>query len=155
MEGMFNWLFKNKQDVESKEITEEVKVQCACDFNNNENCDLITKLRDLQKIEKDLKKEIKALERDSDELIFNFLGFLKSLEKDGYIMDNHYNYSMDYHDSYIVKRTISKYSSSDIFRITEELRIYKDKDDVIVEKKNFLREIQNDVKDIKDKLDIE
>ena len=79
---MFNWLFKNKQDVESKEITEEVKVQCACDFNNNENCDLITKLRDLQKIEKDLKKEIKALERDSDELIFNFLGFLKSLEKD-------------------------------------------------------------------------
>lgn len=139
---------------EPEKIIEKVVVPCDCNYEN-EHCDLISQLRKYQKTEKELEKEIEMIEKDSHKLIFNFLGLLKSLENNGLKMDDYYNYLDSYHSSYVVKDTISRYSSADIFRITEELKTYKNKDDIIIEKQNILKEIQNKIKDIKDNLGIE
>ena len=55
----------------------------------------------------------------------------------------------------IIKRTIEDYSSDDIFRITEELRTYKNKEDIICEKRRALKTVEDDIKNIKTKLGIE
>ena len=55
----------------------------------------------------------------------------------------------------IVKWVIGEYSSADIFRMTEELRTYRNKEDIINEKQRYLRAIEDDIKDIKSKLGIE
>lgn len=156
MVKMFERFFKKEQNVEPEKIKEEVIIPCACDFGNNEHCDSISKLRDLQKMERDLKKDIDMMEKDSSMLIFNFVGLLKSLESNGLIMNDEYGCSIDNgYFACIVKETISNYSYDDIFRITEELRIYKNKDNIIIEKEKILTGIQKQIKDIKDKLGIE
>ena len=152
---MFDW-FKKEQSVNKEKVAVKIVVPCVCESNDGEQCDLISQLREYQKIEKELLKEIELLDRNSIELIFNFVGFLKKLEDNGLVMNNHYGSRIDsYYSSCIVRDTISKYSSADIFRITEELRTYKNKDNIIVEKKRVLIEIQDKIKSIKDKLGIE
>ena len=152
---MFEKLFKKKSEPEK--IIEETVTPLVCEFNDNDNCDLILKLREYQSIEKDVKKEIETLKKDSDELLFNFAGFLKSLENNGLVLDRQYGdrsfFSL--YNADIVKKTINKYSSDNIHRVAEELKTYKYKDNIIVEKEKVLKEIQSKIKDIKNKLGIE
>ena len=157
MVNMFDWLFKNKQDTKSETIITKITLPCVCESGNSEQCDLILQLRKYQDIESKLNKEIEMLDKDSDELIFNFIGLLKSLERNGLIMGGYYsvnNYLDCSLSRHTIKETINKYSSADIFRITEELRTHKNKEDIMVEKIKCLKEIQNKIKEIKDKLGI-
>ena len=156
MVDMFNW-FKNKQNEEPEKVVSKIVVPCVCESNSSEHCDLILKLRELQKIEKELKKEIETMDKDVYELMFNFIGFLKTLEDNGYVMNDSRGWRIpdNYFCSEIIKRTIRDYSYDDIFRITEELRVYKNKENILIEKQRVLKEIKNKIKDIKDKLGIE
>lgn len=151
---MFKRLFK--KNTESTENTEEVIIPCACE-GEREHCDLILQLRKYQDLRKDIKNEIEILEKDSWELICHFIVFLKKLEKNGLRMDKWGQWdwlSPDRSES-IIKRTIEDYSSDDIFRITEELRTYKNKKDIICEKQRALKAVEDDIKNIKTKLGID
>ena len=106
---MFKWLKKDSEKIQEK-------VPCACDANN-EYCDLISRLRELQKTEKELKEEIETLSKDRDKLILNFTEFIELLDKYGY----RYNFN-DRLLFHIVKDAVDACSSADIFRIAEELK---------------------------------
>lgn len=145
-----------KKDAKPTQDTKEVIIPCACD-GNNEHCDLILKLREKQLLRKEIKSKIDALNKDSHELIFNFIGLLKTLENKGFIMgDNTYKYT-GYSDrnACILERVIDEYSSADIFRITEELRTYKNKTNILCEKQRALKAVEDDINNIKSKLGIE
>lgn len=151
---MFNNLFK--RTIKENEVENEIISSCACE-NNNEHCDLILQLRKCQDLRKVIKNEIEVLEDNSDGLIFNFIGLLKNLEANGLRMDAH-NKWLDtdiYCCNKIVELTIDRYSSADIFRITEELKTYKNKADIICEKRRALKVVEDDIRKIKSKLDIE
>lgn len=154
---MFKW-FKKEQSAEPEKVVAKIVVPCVCETNSSEHCDLILKLRERQKIEKELLEEIKKLDRDNFGLIFNLMGLLKSFESNGLIMNDYYN-KFSCLDSerakYIVVKTIDKYSYEDIFRLAEELKTYKNKYNILVEKRKNLSEIQKQIKDIKNKLGIE
>ena len=153
---LYETRWKNKLKELPEEVVKEIVPPCDCESYINEHCDLISKLRYLQKMERDLKKDIDMMEKDSHELIFNFVGLLKSLENNGLIMNDYNGCHIDNgYSGYVVKRTLNKYSYDDIFRITEELKTYKLKDNIIIEKRKILTEIQKQIKDIKDKLGIE
>ena len=138
---MFKWLKKDSEKIQEK-------VPCACDANN-EYCDLISRLSELQKTEKELKEEIETLSKDRDKLILNFTEFIELLDKYGY----RYNFN-DRLLFHIVKDAVDACSSADIFRIAEELKTYKDKSEIIIEKEMCLKTISNEIKDIKDNLGI-
>lgn len=146
---MFKRLFK--RNTESTINTKEVVIPCACD-RENEHCDLILKLREKQLLRKDIENKIDALNRDGNELLFN-----KTLENEGFIMDKDTYKSIAYNErsAYILKYVIDKCSSADIFRITEELRTYRNKADIISEKQRALKAVEDDIKNIKSKLGIE
>ncbi len=151
---MFKWLFK--KNTESTENIEEVSVPCVCE-GEREHCDLILQLRKCQDLRKDIKNEIEILEKDSWELICHFIVFLKKLEENGLRMDRweRWDWLSPDRSKTIIKRTIEDYSSDDIFRITEELRTYKNKEDIICEKRRVLKAVEDDIKNIKTKLGIE
>lgn len=148
---MFGWF---KKDTEPIEIIKEVVVPCTCE-TGNEHCDLILQLRKCQDLKREIKNEIEMLNRDSRELIQHFIWFLRELEKSGFKM-NTFNYwiSCDENMS-VINRTINEYSSGDIFRMTEELRTYKNKEDIICEKQRALKAVEDDISKIKSKLGIE
>lgn len=149
---MFKNLFKKK--VEHITNTKEVVVPCTCE-GDNEHCDLILQLRVKQELRKKIKDEIQTLDKDSFELLVNFINFLYELEKHGMSMGFSNRCMTSERDVGIVKWVIGEYSSADIFRMTEELRTYKNKEDIINEKQRYLRVVEDDIKDIKSKLGIE
>lgn len=149
---MFKWLFK--KNTELTENTKEVAVQCACD-GNTEHCDLILRLRKYQDLEKKIKNEIETLNKDTYQLICNFINLLKKFEDNGLYMGCFGNLLSSESNIHIIEDTIKEYSSSDIFRITEELKTYKNKDDIICEKQRALKAVEDDIKNIKTKLGIE
>lgn len=152
---MFRSLFKKNK--KSTEIIKEVAASCVCD-GGNEHCDLILKLRECQDLKKVISREIEILEKDSHELLVNFINFLYELENRGLLigqvgyMERHITSERNIG---VVKWVISEHSSADIFRITEELKTYKNKDDIICEKRRVLKAIEDDIENIKDKLGIE
>ena len=143
-----------KKNTKFTENTEEVVVPCTCE-GNNEHCDLILQLRKYQDLEKKIENEIETLNKDGHALIFNFINLLKKLEENGLYMGGYNNWMFCERSTHIVKSTIQEYSSADIFRITEELKTYKNKDDIICEKQRALKSVKDDIKDIKSKLGIE
>lgn len=147
---MFKSLFK--RDIEAKEVV----VPCTCE-SDNEHCDLILQLRKCQDLRKGIKNEIEVLNNKNHELIFNFIGLLKTLETNGLRMDTYHGWlNKNIIDgSHIIEFTIDAYSSADIFRITEELRTYKNKANIICEKQRALKAVESDISDIKSKLGIE
>lgn len=149
---MYKWLFK--KNTELTENTKEGAVQCACD-GNTENCDLILQLRKCQDLEKKIKNEIETLNKDTHKLICNFINLLKKLEENGLYMGCFGNWISSESSIHIIEYTIKEYSSTDIFRITEELKTYKNKDDIICEKQRALKTVEDDIKNIKTKLGIE
>lgn len=154
MVGMFKNLFK--KNAKPTVNTNEVIVPCACE-ENNEHCDLIFQLRKKQALRKDIKDEISALNKDNSEPIFNFVDFLKTLERAGYVMDRNTRYSTVFYEANIdiLRHIINGYSSADIFRITEELKTCKNKENIICEKQRALKAVEDDIKNIKIKLGIE
>lgn len=150
---MFKNLFKK-----SEKPTEEVKevvTPCTCE-GDNEHCDLISQLRVKQELRKKIKDEIETLDRNSNELIYNFISLLKKFETNGLCMDTRYSHLFNDRNVEIIKYVISyQCSSGDIFRITEELKTYKNRDDIICDKQRALSVVEDDIKDIKSKLGIE
>lgn len=150
---MLKKLFKKEPE---KDIV-KVAVPCACD-GDNEHCDLISRLRKHQDLRKEIKNEIETL-NNSRGVIYGFIGFLKELERNGLYMDVYNKYiTNSCNDSYnirIIESVIDSYSSADIFRITEELRTYRNKMDIIREKQRALKAVEDDIKIIKSKLGIE
>ena len=150
---MFKSLFK--KNIEYTENTEEIVAPCDCE-GEREHCDLILRLRKCQNLRKEIKNEIEILENDNHELICNFINFLKKLEENGVKMERFEKRQwLHYSNTSIIKRTIEELSSADIFRITEELRVYKNKEDIICEKQRALKAVEDDIKNIKTKLGIE
>lgn len=148
---MFDWFKKNTNFTDE---IKEVVIPCYCD-GGNEQCDLILQLRNLQDLREKIKNEIQTLDKDSFELLTNFTNFLYELEKRGMSMGSSSRYMTSERNVGIVKWVIGEYSSADIFRITEELKTYKNKDDIICEKQRVLKAVEDDIKDIKSKLGIE
>ena len=149
-------MFKNlfKKNVESTKNTTKLASPCACNADN-EHCDLILQLRKHQELRKAIQSEIDMLDKDSDKLICSFIEFFKKLEKNHFVM-NPYSTSMEHtHNIRAIELTIAQCSSIDIFRMTEELRTYKNKEDIICEKKKALKAVEDDIKEIKSKLGIE
>lgn len=146
---MFKNLFKRKVEVK------EIAIPCTCE-SNNEHCDLILQLRKCQDLRKEIKNEIEVLDNNNHELISNFICFLKTLESNGLRLNPCDKWmSRDDVDTCIIEFTIDGYSSTDIFRMTEELRTYKNKADIICEKQRALKSVEDDIKKIKSKLGIE
>lgn len=161
MIDMFKKLFKKNAKSNTEHI-KEVAVPCVCE-GSNEHCDLVLQLREKQVLRKNIEDEIDALNKDGAESMFNFVKFLKALENAGFIMEKHiynyniygYNYDYDKRNMRILERAIQEHSSVDIFRITEELRTYKNKELIISEKQRALKAVEDDIKNIKSKLGIE
>lgn len=147
-------MFKNlfKRDMKVK----EVPVPCTCE-GDNEHCDLILRLRKCQDLRKGIENEIEVLDNKNHELVFNFIGLLKTLEANGLRMDAYHGWLANdiCYCNRIIEFTIDGYSSADIFRITEELRTYKNKADIICEKQRALKAVEDDINKIKSKLGIE
>ena len=140
--------------MKSTEDANKVVVSCTCE-GNNEHCDLILQLRKHQDLEKKIKNEIETLNKDGRALICDFINFLKKLEENGLYMGGYNNWMSYERNIHIVQSTIQEYSSVDIFRITEELKTYKNKDDIVCEKQRVLKAVEDDIKNIKSKLGIE
>lgn len=149
---MFKRLFKKNVDIPVN--TKEIIVPCTCE-GNNDNCDLILQLRKCQDLRNNIQNEIQILDSDSNGLLCNFMNLLKSLKRNGLYMDKYDAWQFDDMDMCIIKRTVNQYSSADIFRITEELKTYKNKDDIICEKQRALKVVEDNIKNIKTKLGIE
>lgn len=147
---MFGSLFKNKTNVES---IEHSIVPCACD-GDNEHCDLIVKLRKYQDFKKEIKNQIDCLSSDSHKSLDYFVQFLRKLESNGFRM-NGSDIVDCCHNRCVLGHTINEYSSADIWRITEELKTYRNKEDIISEKQKALKVVENDILNIKAKLGIE
>ena len=126
-------------------------------MTENEHCDLVLQLREKQALKKDIEDKIYALNIDSMPPLFNFVDFLRTLERNGFVLDRNTRHSIVFKDTNIdiLKHTIRQYSSADIFRITEELKTYGNKADIINEKRRALKTVKDDIKDIKSKLGIE
>lgn len=149
-------MFKNlfKKNVESTTNIKESVIPCACD-GSNEHCDLVLKLRECQDLKKMISQEIEILNKDNQELISNFINFIYEFEKRGLIMGCYNFHSTSERNIGIIEWTLHEHSSADIFRITEELKTYKNKDDIICEKQRALKAVEEDIKNIKTKLGIE
>ena len=59
------------------------------------------------------------------------------------------------HNMLILGHTINEYSAADIWRITEELKTYRNKEEIICEKQRALKAVEDDIANIKFKLGIE
>jgi hypothetical protein len=149
-------MFKNlfKKSAKPKETVKEVEVPCVCE-SGNEHCDLILRLRKYQDLRKELKSEIDILNRNSREFLCYFISFLKKLEENNFKMNSFNDWITSDHNMLILDRTISQYSSGDIVRMTEELRVYRNKADIIYDKQRALRMLEDDIEEIKSKLGIE
>ncbi|MBO5828845.1 MAG: hypothetical protein J6R59_10410 [Paludibacteraceae bacterium] len=146
---MFRNLFK--KNTKSTEIIKEVAIPCSCD-GNNEHCDLILQLRKCQDLRNNIQNEIETLNKNSYELISNFTNFIRRFDECGF----HFGRYTSFEESVgIIEWLIKEYSSADIFRITEELRTYKSKEDIISEKRRVLKAVEDDIEKIKAKLGIE
>lgn len=147
---MFKWFKKNANPTD--EIKEAV-IPCCCD-GGNEQCNLILQLRNLQDLREKIKNEILTLDKDSFELLVNFTNFLYKLEEHGMSMGSFSRHMTSERNVGIIKWIIGEYSSADIFRMTEELRTYRNKEDIISEKQRYLKVVENDIQNIKSKLGI-
>lgn len=152
MINMFKKLFKKNAESNTEHI-KEVTTPCACE-GSSEHCDLVLQLRKKQALKKNIKDEIDVLNRNGVELINNFANFLYEFENHGLEM-GHLRILTPERYFKIIERTIQEHSSADIFRITEELRTYKNKEDIISEKQRALKAVEDDIKNIKSKLGIE
>lgn len=148
---MFDWFKKN---INPTDEIKKVVIPCYCG-GGNEQCDLILQLRNLQDSREKIKNEIQTLDKDSFELLVNFTNFLYKLEEHGMTMGSYGRHMTFERNVGIVKWVIGEYSSADILRITEELRTYRNKEDIINEKRRYLTAVENDIKNIKSKLGIE
>lgn len=151
---MFKRLFK--RNVKSNtEHTKETTIPCTCE-GSNEHCDLVLQLREKQALRKEIEDKINAFNKDDSELI-NLVTFLQALESKGFTMEKYgWNaYGYDERNMRILKHVIDEYSSANIFRITEELKSYKNNTYVVAEMERALKAVEDDIKDIKSKLGIE
>lgn len=146
---MFKSLFKKK--VEHTTNTKEVAIPCSCD-RNNEHCDLILRLHKCQDLRNNIQNEIETLNKNSYELISNFTNFIRRFDEYGFYFGRYVSLEKSVE---IIEWIIKEYSSADIFRITEELRTYKSKEDIISEKRRALKAVEDDIEKIKAKLGIE
>ena len=149
-------MFKNlfKKSVESTTNIKEAIVPCVCN-GDNEHCDLVLKLRKCQDLKKAISQEIEILNKDNHELLNHFIDFLYEFSKRGLPLDSFSPRLTSERNIGIIEWTLHEHSSADIFRITEELKTYKNKDDIICEKQRTLKAVEDDIKNIKAKLGIE
>lgn len=136
-----------------KKSTKEAIVPCACD-SNNEHCDLILQLRNCQDLKKNIQNEIRILNDDCHMLLGNFVKLLERLEENGLRSDSFYSYMKQQRNTRVIEYTIQDYSSADIIKITEELKTYKNKEEIICEKQRALKAVEDDIENIKTKLGI-
>lgn len=146
---MFKKLFKKK--VESSTNIKEVAAPCICD-KDNEHCNLILQLRKCQDLKKMISHEIEILNKDNHELLSHFIDLLCEF----WLLLDYYNpHLTSERNIKIIESTIQERSSADIFRIAEELKAYKNKDDIIREKQRALKAVEDDIEKIKTELGIE
>lgn len=139
---MFKKLFKKK--VESSTNIKEVATPYVCNKDN----ELILQLRKCQDLKKMLNHEIENLDKDKLELFSYFADFLHELVK-------RVNSYEPEREMYIITQIIKECSFADIFKIAEDLKAYKDKDDIVCEKRRALKAVEDDIKKIKIELGIE
>lgn len=142
--------FKNKTNTETAEFT-----IAPCIYGkDSEHCDLIIKLRELQNLRKEIKNQIEELSKGGYESLNHFVNFLSKLDDNGFRM-NGYDYVNSHHNMCKLEHTINEYSSADFWRITEELKTYRNKTDIISENQRALKAVEDDISDVKFKLGIE
>lgn len=149
---MFKRLFKKKSEPSSN--IKKVTIPCPCD-RDNEHCDLIIQLRKCQDLRDKIKNEIEVLDEDSFKLLVNIADFIYEFENHGLQLGSFGRCMTSERNVGIIKHTLSEYSSADIFRIIEELKTYKNTEDIICEKQRALKAVENDIKNIKTELGIE
>lgn len=147
MVKVFKRLFNNKTN------TEPI-VPCTCN-GGNEHCDLILQLREYQDLRKKIKKEIEMLNKNGRESIVYLIKFLRKLEKNNFRMHPLDDCSVSNYSLNILERTIHECSSDDIFIMTEELKRYRNKADIICEKQRELKTVEDNINNIKSKLGID
>ena len=135
---MFKKLFKKK----AKSSTNITPYVCSKD---NE---LLLQLRKCQDLKKTISQEIENFSKDNHELFSYFANFFSELV-------TRVNSYEPEREMYIINRTIQERSSAEIFKIAEDLKAYKDKDDIIHEKRRALKAVEDDIERIKAELGIE
>lgn len=152
MVDMFKRLFKKNVKSNTEHI-KEVATPCACE-GSNEHCDLVLQLRKCQDLKRMISNKIEILDKDNHKLLNDFVNFFYEFENHGLEMGYFKTLTPE---KYLraVEWTIQEYSSADIYRITEELRTYKNKELIIREKQRALKAVEDDIKNIKYKLGIE
>ncbi len=151
---MFKNLFKNNANTKTNnEPTESTIIPCVYG-GDSEHCDLIIQLRKCQDLRKEIKNQIDCLSSDSHKSLDYFIQFLKKLENNGFRMNGN-NIVDCCHNKCVLEHTINEYSSADIWRITEELKTHRNKEDIISEKQRTLKAVEDDIANIKFKLGIE
>lgn len=148
---MFENLFKNKTNTEATEFT----ITPCVYGGDSEHCDLIIQLRKCQELRKEIKSQIEELNKGSDESLSYFVEFLKRLEENKFKMNCFNDWISSSHNMLILERTINEHSSADLWRITEELKTYRNRVDIICEKQRALKAVEDDITNIKFKLGIE
>lgn len=148
---MFGSLFKNKTNT-NVEPTEFAITPCVYG-GDSEHCDLIVKLREYQSLRTEIKNQIDYISKGSYESLNHFISFLEKLETNGFRMNG--NCAINCHNICMLERTINEHSSADMWRITEELKTYRNKKDIICEKQRALKAVEDDISNIKAKLGIE
>ncbi len=143
--------FKNKTNAEQTEYT----ITPCIYGKDSEHCDLIIQLRKCQDLRKEIKEQIEYLSKGGYESLSYFMNFLVKLEDNGFKMNGFNSCVTSYTDKLILERTINEYSSADMWRITEELKTYRNKKDIICEKQRALKAVEDDISNIKFKLGIE
>ena len=146
---MFENLFKNKTNAEATEFT----ITPCVYGKDSEHCNLIVKLREYQSLRTEIKNQIDCLSKEGFESLNRFFSFLEKLETNGFRMNG--NCTINCHNICVLEHTINEYSSADMWRITEELKTYRNKKDIICEKQRALKAVEDDISDIKSKLGIE
>ena len=147
---MFKNLFKNKVNEEPVEFA-----ITPCAYENNEHCSLVIQLHNKQELKKEIKSQIDHLNKDGRESLSYFIKFLREAEKNGFRMHPMDDCARSYYNISRLEYTINEHSSADIWRITEELKTYRNKADIISEKQRALKAVEDDISDIKSKLGIE
>ena len=146
---MFKKFSKIKENTESIEFT----ITPCVYGGNSEHCDLIVKLREYQSLRTEIKNQIDYLSKEGFESLNHFFGFLEKLETNGFRMNG--DCTRNCHNTCVLEHTINEYSSADMWRITEELKTYRNKKDIICEKQRALKAVEDDIANIKFKLGIE
>lgn len=162
---MFKWLKKCVEESQnfdaamSETIMNEATQNTCKHESDASDCSLIRQLKEKQAIERTIKNDIKELEKDDIFTIECTCHLLHSLYHFLFnripCRENFDKICNDFAVVRMVEDSLCDFSIRDIDNIANELKILKQRDSILAEKRSALKAIQANINDIKSKLGIE